>query len=124
MTCIVPCPCQQYLGKLERVEGVDYLEPGKLYRMPIYSHHSVVYPGEIVPLMLNASSLYSTAGTDDDSPDGLKFGLVFQDQYTSKGRVYGVTCQVYERGDEGESALLKTIAQQRFFIVRQTYGRR
>ncbi|XP_050091140.1 protein cereblon [Anopheles aquasalis] len=113
-----------YLGKLERVEGVDYLEPGKLYRMPIYSHHSVVYPGEIVPLMLNASSLYSTAGTDDDSPDGLKFGLVFQDQYTSKGRVYGVTCQVYERGDEGESALLKTIAQQRFFIVRQTYGRR
>ncbi|XP_058064285.1 protein cereblon [Anopheles bellator] len=112
-----------YLGKLERVEGVDYLEPGKTYRLPIYSHHSIVYPGEIVPLMLGRANLYN-GGSDDDSSDGLKFGLVFEDQYTSKGRVYGVTCQVYERGDEGESALLKTIAQQRFFIVRQSQERR
>nr|XP_040224089.2 protein cereblon [Anopheles coluzzii] len=111
-----------YLGKMERVEGVDYLEPGKTYRLPIYSHHSIVYPGEIVPLMLNDSTLYS--GRSNDSSDGLKFGLVFQNQYRDGGRVYGVTCQVYERGAEGLSALMKTVAQQRFYIVRQSQERR
>ncbi|XP_049294794.1 protein cereblon [Anopheles funestus] len=109
-----------YLGKMERVEGVDYLEPGKTYRLPIYSHHSIVYPGEIVPLMLNDSNFYSS----NDSSDGLKFGLVFQNQYSDSGRVYGVTCQVYERGSEGLSALLKTVAQQRFYIVRHSQERR
>lgn len=107
---------------MERVEGVDYLEPGKTYRLPIYSHHSIVYPGEIVPLMLNDSTLYS--GRSNDSSDGLKFGLVFQNQYRDGGRVYGVTCQVYERGAEGLSALMKTVAQQRFYIVRQSQERR
>uniref|UniRef100_A0A182JW43 Protein cereblon n=1 Tax=Anopheles christyi TaxID=43041 RepID=A0A182JW43_9DIPT len=111
-----------YLGKMERVEGVDYLEPGKTYRLPIYSHHSIVYPGEIVPLMLNDSTLYS--GRSNDSSDGLKFGLVFQNQYRDSGRVYGVTCQVYERGAEGLSALMKTVAQQRFYIVRHSQERR
>uniref|UniRef100_A0A182PJ24 Protein cereblon n=1 Tax=Anopheles epiroticus TaxID=199890 RepID=A0A182PJ24_9DIPT len=111
-----------YLGKMERVEGVDYLEPGKTYRLPIYSHHSIVYPGEIVPLMLNDSTLYS--GRSDDSSDGLKFGLVFQNQYRDSERVYGVTCQVYERGAEGLSALMKTVAQQRFYIVRHSQERR
>ncbi|KFB42716.1 AGAP005299-PA-like protein [Anopheles sinensis] len=111
-----------YLGKLERVEGVDYLEPGKTYRLPIYSHHSIVFPGEIVPLMLNASYLYNVGV--DGSSDGLKFGLVFQDQYTSSEGIYGVTCQVYERGNEGESALLKTVAQQRFIVVRHSQERR
>ncbi|XP_058119897.1 protein cereblon isoform X2 [Anopheles coustani] len=111
-----------YLGKLERVEGVDYLEPGKTYRLPIYSHHSIVFPGEIVPLMLNASHMHNIGVYG--SSDGLKFGLVFQDQYTSSEGIYGVTCQVYERGNEGESALLKTVAQQRFIVVRHSQERR
>ncbi|XP_053675288.1 protein cereblon [Anopheles nili] len=111
-----------YLGKMERVEGVDYLEPGKVYRLPIYSHHSIVYPGEIVPLMLNDSNLYN--GGTNDSSDGLKFGLVFLNQYRGSERVYGVTCQVYERGADGLSALLKTVAQQRFYVVRQSQERR
>uniref|UniRef100_A0A182SR45 Protein cereblon n=1 Tax=Anopheles maculatus TaxID=74869 RepID=A0A182SR45_9DIPT len=101
---------------MERVEGVDYMEPGKTYRLLIYSHHSIVYPGEIVPLMLND---YNPYGGDDPS-DGFKLGLVFQNQYNDGGRVYGVTCQVYERGADGLSALLKTVAQQRFYIVRQS----
>uniref|UniRef100_A0A182MDL1 Protein cereblon n=1 Tax=Anopheles culicifacies TaxID=139723 RepID=A0A182MDL1_9DIPT len=106
-----------YFGKMERVEGVDYLEPGKIYRLPIYNHHSIVYPGEIVPLMLNDSHFYS--GRSNESSDGLKFGLVFLNHYSDSGRIYGVTCQVYERGAEGLSALLKTVAQQRFYIVRR-----
>ncbi|XP_035911574.1 protein cereblon homolog [Anopheles stephensi] len=105
-----------YLGRMERVKGVDYMEPGKTYRLLIYSHHSIVYPGEIVPLMLNDYNPYR----GDDPSDGCKLGLVFQNQYNDGGRVYGVTCQVYERGPQGVSALLKTVAQQRFYIVRQS----
>lgn len=109
-----------YLGKLERVEGVDYLEPGKIYRLPVYNHHSIVFPGEIVPLILNAATL-----NYEDPSDGVKFGLVFRTSFPNNF-IYGVTCQVFERGerDLNGSIILKTVAQQRFHIVQQVPSRR
>ncbi|XP_062557219.1 protein cereblon-like [Armigeres subalbatus] len=109
-----------YLGKLERVEGVDYLEPGKTYCLPVYSHHSIVFPGEIVPMILNAASL-----NYDDQSDGVKFGLLFRTTFPDN-YIYGVTCQVFERGerDLNGSIILKTVAQQRFHVVRQVPNRR
>uniref|UniRef100_A0A182WK39 Protein cereblon n=1 Tax=Anopheles minimus TaxID=112268 RepID=A0A182WK39_9DIPT len=106
-----------YFGEMVRVKGVDCLEPGKIYRLPVYNHHTIVYPGEIVPLMLDPSQFYNDCA--NDSSDGLKFGLVFPNHHNDSGRIYGVTCQVYERGDDGLSTLLKTVAQQRFYIVRR-----
>ncbi|EAT43510.1 AAEL005081-PA [Aedes aegypti] len=105
----------QYLGKLERVEGVDYLEPGKTYCLPVYSHHSIVFPGEVVPMILNAASL-----NYEDQSDGVKFGLLFRTTFPNN-YIYGVTCQVFERGerDLNGSIILKTIAQQRFHVVGQ-----
>lgn len=110
----------QYLGKLERVEGVDYLEPGKVYRLSICSHNSIVFPGEIVPMILNAATLNC-----NDPSDGVKFGLVFRTTFPDRF-VYGVTCQVFERGerDLSGSIVLKAIAQQRFHTVRHLPGRR
>ncbi|EAT43509.1 AAEL005067-PA [Aedes aegypti] len=104
-----------YLGKLERVEGVDYLEPGKTYCLPVYSHHSIVFPGEVVPMILNAASL-----NYEDQSDGVKFGLLFRTTFPNN-YIYGVTCQVFERGerDLNGSIILKTIAQQRFHVVGQ-----
>lgn len=109
-----------YLGKLERVEGVDYLEPGKIYRLPVCSHNSIVFPGEVVPMILNVATLNC-----NDPSDGVKFGLVFRATFTNNC-VYGVTCQVFERGDHDAngSIVLKTIAQQRFHTVRHLPGRR
>ncbi|XP_058811690.1 protein cereblon-like isoform X2 [Topomyia yanbarensis] len=109
-----------YLGKLERVEGVDYLEPGKVYRLPICSHHSIVFPGEIVPMILNVATLNC-----DDPSDGVKFGLVFRTTFPDNF-FYGVTCQVFERGDHDAngSIVVKTIALQRFHTVRHLPGRR
>ncbi|XP_055534026.1 protein cereblon-like [Wyeomyia smithii] len=109
-----------YLGKLERVEGVDYLEPGKIYRLPICSHNSIVFPGEIVPMILNVATLNC-----NDPSDGVKFGLVFRTTFADNF-IYGVTCQVFERGDHDAngSIVLKTVAQQRFHTVRHLPGRR
>uniref|UniRef100_A0A8D8L012 Protein cereblon n=1 Tax=Culex pipiens TaxID=7175 RepID=A0A8D8L012_CULPI len=110
-----------YLGKLERVEGVDYMEPGKIYRLPVCSHNSIVFPGEVVPMIINAATLNCT-----DPSDGVKFGLVFRNVISDK-YVYGVTCQVFERGELNASSgsiVLKTIAQQRFRTVRHLAGRR
>lgn len=111
-----------YLGKLERVEGVDYLEPGKIYRLPICSHNSIVFPGEVVPMIINVATL----NCNDPSGDGVKFGLVFRNVVGEKF-IYGVTCQVFERGERdvnSGSIVLKTVAQQRFRTVRHLSGRR
>uniref|UniRef100_A0A1Q3FA94 Protein cereblon n=1 Tax=Culex tarsalis TaxID=7177 RepID=A0A1Q3FA94_CULTA len=109
-----------YLGKLERVEGVDYLEPGKIYRLPVCSHNSIVFPGEVVPMIINVATLNC-----NDPSDGVKFGLVFRN--VNVEYIYGVTCQVFERGELNASSgsiVLKTIAQQRFRTVRHLTGRR
>lgn len=110
-----------YLGKLERVEGVDYMEPGKVYRLSVCSHNSIVFPGEMVPMIINVATLNC-----NDPSDGVKFGLVFRNVISEK-YVYGVTCQVFERGELNASSgsiVLKTIAQQRFRTVRHLAGRR
>lgn len=53
--------------------------------------------------------------------DGLLFGIVFQ-EVRHKMHYYGVTCQIYEKGnDQGDSVSIKSRAYQRFCIKMEKY---
>uniref|UniRef100_A0A336K518 CSON000081 protein n=1 Tax=Culicoides sonorensis TaxID=179676 RepID=A0A336K518_CULSO len=103
-----------YLGAMDAVRGLDYFECGKTYRIPIFEHHSFVFPGETLP-MIWADSQFER---NEYSNDGLTFGIVFLDpQFKQK---IGVTCQVYERGvDAHGNITLKCRAHQRFILLKQ-----
>lgn len=104
----------QYLGDLERVSGVEYLEPNQSYSLPIIVHNSLVYPGETLPMILSEYMFLPT----DFSDDGLLFGLVFRDFHNNDSlNLFGVTCLIYEKGsDDGGSLSIKSRAYQRFYI--------
>lgn len=106
-----------YLGAMDAVRGLDYFECGKTYRIPIFEHHSFVFPGETLP-MIWADSQFDR---NEYSNDGLTFGIVFLDpQFKQK---IGVTCQVYERGvDRHGNITLKCRAHQRFILKKQPNG--
>lgn len=106
-----------YLGAMDAVRGLDYFECGKTYRIPIFEHHSFVFPGETLP-MIWADSQFDR---NEYSNDGLTFGIVFLDpQFKQK---IGVTCQVYERGvDAHGNITLKCRAHQRFILQKQPNG--
>lgn len=107
----------QYLGDLERVSGNSYLEPNRNYEMPIMTHTSLVYPGEILPMILSQHVFLSA----DFNDDGLIFGLIcreLQDSHSSK--VFGVTCQIFERSnDNSDDITIKSRAYQRFYVKNQ-----
>ncbi|XP_063702361.1 protein cereblon [Culicoides brevitarsis] len=106
-----------YLGAMDAVRGLDYFECGKTYRIPIFEHHSFVFPGETLP-MIWADTQFER---NEYSNDGLTFGIVFLDpQFKQK---IGVTCQVYERGvDAHGNITLKCRAHQRFILLKQPNG--
>lgn len=99
---------------MERVSGVQYLEPDRSYTLPIIVHNSLVFPGETLPMILSQHMFMS----DELNDDGLLFGLVFRDLRNNKNlNLYGVTCQIYEKGtDERDNVSIKSKAYQRFFI--------
>lgn len=100
---------------MERVSGVQYLEPNKSYRLPIFPHDSIIFPGETMPMILPEQTFTST----DLNDDGLLFGLFFLGLRNGKNNdLYGVTCQVYEKGrDERRDIVsIKSRAHQRFRI--------
>lgn len=103
-----------YLGDMERVSGVQYLEPDRSYTLPIIVHNSLVFPGETLPMILSQHMFMS----DELNDDGLLFGLVFRDLRNNQNlNLYGVTCQIYEKGtDERDNVSIKSKAYQRFFI--------
>lgn len=104
-----------YLGDLDRISGTNVYEPGKVYEIPVCSHHSLVFPGEIVPMIMIAQSIFSRT---PDTNEGLTFGLLFTDEVDSNNLIYGVTCQVFEKGiDEHGHITLKSKAHQRFAVV-------
>ncbi|XP_055534051.1 protein cereblon-like [Wyeomyia smithii] len=109
-------PEHTYLGKLERVESADHFEPGTIHRIPVTGHHSIVFPGETIPLILT-NSLVEFDGRNESS----RIGLVFW-EYPFKKRIFGVVCQVREKTLRESVTVLKTVAQQRFELVPQQDG--
>lgn len=109
-----------YLGQnMDAVRGTTVFEAGKVYEIPICRHHSMVFPGEILPMIMVADSFFGRANTESDG--GLIFGVCFPDEF--KGQTYGVTCQVFERGiDHNGHITVKSKAQQRFIAVKQEDG--
>lgn len=103
---------------MERVSAIECLKPGKFYhRMPIFAHHSLVFPGEQIPMIL-PQSVFHTTNFITDSNEGSLFGLMFlRLKGVPKFRTYGVTCQIYEKGtDAYENVVFKSKACQRFVI--------
>jgi cereblon len=109
-----------YLGaNMDIVRGTNYFEPGKIYEIPVCGHHSMVFPGEILPMIMIAESIFART---PESNEGLTFGLVFGNE-TENDKVYGVTCQVFEKGlDNHGHITVKSKAHQRFVVVRTEDG--
>lgn len=108
----------KYLGNLERVSASECLKPGKYYhRMPIFAHHSLVFPGEQIPMILS-QTVFHTTHFLTDSNEGCLFGLMFlRLKGVPKFRTYGVTCQIYEKGSDAYGNIVfKSKACQRFVI--------
>lgn len=99
---------------MERVSGVQYLEPNRNYDLPIIIHNSLVFPGETLPMILSQHMFQTT----DFNDDGLVFGLVFRELLDRANlRFFGVTCQIYEKSnDDSENISIKSRAYQRFYI--------
>ncbi|KAH8271355.1 hypothetical protein KR018_007522, partial [Drosophila ironensis] len=103
-----------YFGShLSRVPGVDYLEVGSSHHMLIFLHQHVLFPGEVLPFMIDGSLF------DDEMPglDGMIFGVGFplmQPPEYNRHKLYGVTCQIYEKGESGRQMVFyKSRALQR-----------
>ncbi|XP_017057621.1 protein cereblon isoform X2 [Drosophila ficusphila] len=106
-----------YFGNhLNRVPGVDYLEVGSTHHMLIFLHQHILFPGEVLPFMVDGRMF------DDDMPglDGLIFGVGFplmQPPEDNPHKLYGVTCQIYEMGESGRGMVFyKSRALQRIVI--------
>jgi cereblon len=109
-----------YLGSnMDVVRGTNFFEPGKIYEIPVCGHHSLVFPGEILPMIMIAESIFART---PESNEGLTFGLVFADEIKND-QVFGVTCQVFEKGlDNHGHITVKSKAHQRFIVVRTEEG--
>jgi hypothetical protein len=104
-----------YLGETETVKGFTCYEENKIYEIPVIAHHSWVFPGEIVPMIMGQNRFLLRVTNEDE---GLIFGLVFQKDHPDEKSTYGVTCQVYERGvDSRGHTILKGKSYQRFIVV-------
>lgn len=54
---------------------------------------------------------------DGFNDDGLLFGLVFRELRSGHNlNLFGVTCQIYEKGTDQDNVSIKSKAHQRFFI--------
>ncbi|XP_022215931.1 protein cereblon [Drosophila obscura] len=105
-----------YFGpNLNRVPGVDYQEVGSTHHMLIFLHQHILFPGEVLPFMIDGSLF------DNDMPglDGLIFAIAFPLMKPPDDcqKLYGVTCQIYEKGDSGHHlTFYKSRALQRIVI--------
>lgn len=108
-----------YLGATDVVKGTNCFEPGRTYEIPVCVHHSMVFPGEIFPMIMTNDSIFARA---PDSNEGLTFGLVFADEIGEE-KVYGVTCHVFEKGiDVNGHITVKSKADQRFVVIKNEDG--
>jgi hypothetical protein len=113
----VELPVQHsYLGETDAVRGLTMYESHKIFEIPVSAHHALVYPNEILPMIMVQHNLFSQS-TDDD--DGLIMGLVFQNEDANEKSTYGVTCQIYEKGvDYRGHTTVKAKALQRFVVIK------
>ncbi|EDV94752.1 protein cereblon [Drosophila grimshawi] len=108
-----------YFGpNLNRVPGVDYLEVGSTHRMLIFMHQHILFPGEVLPFMIDGSIIDEEI--HDTGRDGVIFGVGFplmQPPDDNPHKLYGVTCQIYEKGESGRQMVFyKSRALQRIVI--------
>ncbi|KAL9900219.1 E3 ubiquitin ligase component cereblon isoform 1-T2 [Glossina fuscipes fuscipes] len=103
-----------YMGSnMNRVSGVNYLEVDQHYNMTLFMHQHILFPGEILPFMISGSIIDG----DIDTQNGFLFGVCFPVLELRAENLYGVTCQIYEKGtDERGNTLIKSRALQRFAI--------
>lgn len=80
-----------YLGKMDNIRGTNFYDPGKIYDMPVVGHHSLVFPGEILPMIMIAESIFART---PESNEGLTFGLVFADEIKNQ-IVYGISFLIH-----------------------------
>lgn len=107
-----------YMGSnMNRVSGVNYLDVGQYSKLRLFKHQYVLFPGEVLPFMVDSSTTI-IEGDHEDHEDGLLFGLCFPSLNEDKRddpNLYGVTCQIYELGsDDRGNTLIKSRALQRF----------
>lgn len=118
-----------YMGSnMNRVSGVNYLEVDQYVKIRLFLHQHVLFPGEVLPFMVDSSTTIIEG--DIDAQNGIMFGVCFpalSEKITANGDnngsnseekeqlLYGVTCQIYELGeDERSNTLIKSRALQRF----------
>lgn len=82
-------PYHLYMGNMECVTGMRYYDAKTIVRLFHTFHNSVVYPGEIIPMIFSAD-----AG-DADEFGSQPIALIFAGRTGLTG--YGVTCQVVEK---------------------------
>lgn len=101
-----------YLGETENVGGCSFFDAGKCYEIPVLSHHSLIFPGEIVPLIMITDRCLSR------NEDGIVFGLNFENHLRDEKKTYGVICQVYEKGVDHQGHItVKSRAFQRYIVI-------
>ncbi|CAO1432184.1 unnamed protein product [Diamesa tonsa] len=105
---------------MDPISGLNYFEDDRIYELPVFGHHSLLFPGEILPMIMTADSIFEPS---QQTGEGLTFGLFFCDAESKKNDIYGVTCQVYEKGvDIFGHITMKSRALQRFKIIRNEDG--
>ncbi|XP_017849190.1 protein cereblon homolog isoform X2 [Drosophila busckii] len=108
-----------YFGpNVNRVPGVDYLEVGSTHRMLIFMHQHILFPGEVLPFLIDGSIIDDEV--QESGRDGVIFGVGFplmQPPEDNQHKLYGVTCQIYEKGQSGTHFVFyKSRALQRIVI--------
>lgn len=108
-----------YLGATEIIRGTNCFEPGRVYEIPVCGHHSMVFPGEIFPMIMTSDSIFART---PESNEGLTFGLIFADEIEEE-KAFGVTCHVFEKGvDNNGHITIKSKADQRFVVIKNEDG--
>lgn len=105
-------PYHLYMGNMECVPGMKYYDAKSVIRIYHTFHNSVVYPGEIIPMIFSADA----ASAEEFGTNTI--GLVFAERTTLKG--YGVTCQVVEKRVSSDQKIRSKIrVLQRFKVITQ-----
>ncbi|XP_047027298.1 protein cereblon-like [Helicoverpa zea] len=111
-----------YLGAgLEQARGRRVLEAGWRGRVPVAAHHGVVFPGEVVPMLLPHAA--DAALIVDAINTHKLFGLLCPSETGDKLSGYGVLCEVMMFGIEHmlaqpTSVTFKARAIHRFVLER------
>ncbi|XP_037949664.1 protein cereblon-like isoform X1 [Teleopsis dalmanni] len=105
-----------YMGtNMDRVSGVNYIEPGQEQNLLLFLHAYILFPGEVLPFMTSNIVIETELCRDNQAFFGICFPFLRDNG--KKEIMYGVTCQIYERGaDERGRMLFKSRALQRFIL--------